>query len=201
MALFNFLKSKNNEQKVTALQQQIISLQEELHSMGEKKEAFQSQLQELKSQISDKTKDIEYLELEKKTVRNDLDDLQSLYNKLLSLLQTSTTKVKSLRSSTEGQLVDFKSNYLVALDENDFNELSSYYELKAENDSLILKKGECEKELRRVESTTRDLEDKSAKLQHQVVSLQEEVSTEKNTRDELKGQIDELQKQVASQKN
>ena len=203
MALFDFLKSKSDKQSenVAELQQQIISLQEEVASVEKKKEHLQSQVEELEKQANQRTIEIDSLEVHKVKIEKEVDSMQSKYDRLFSLLQTSTNKVRSLVSSTEGSLADFDSCYLIALDENDFNELSSYYELKAENDSLILQKKECEQELRRVESATKILEDKSATLQHQFSSLQEQISTEELKRVELGNQIIELEKQVVSQKN
>ena len=203
MALFDFLKSKSDKQseKVAELQQQIISLQEAVASVEKKKEDLQSQVEELEKRANQRTIEIDSLEMHKEKIEKEVDSIQSKYDRLFSLLQTSTNKVRSLVSSTEGSLADFDSCYLIALDENDFNELSSYYELKAENDSLILQKKECEQELRRVESATKILEDKSATLQHQLSSLQEQISTEELKRVELGNQIIELEKQVVSQKN
>lgn len=203
MALFDFLKSKSDKQseKVAELQQQIISLQEEVASVEKKKEHLQSQVEELEKRANQRMSEIESLEMHKEKIEKEVDSMQSKYDRLFSLLQTSTNKVRGLVSSTEGSLADFDSCYLIALDENDFNELSSYYELKAENDSLILQKRECEQELRRVGSATKILEDKSATLQHQLSSLQEQISTEELKRVELGNQIIELEKQVVSQKN
>ena len=203
MALFDFLKSKSDKQseKVAGLQQQIISLQEEVASVEKKKEHLQSQVEELEKRANQRTIEIDSLEMHKEKIEKEVDSMQSKYDRLFSLLQTSTNKVRSLVSSTEGSLADFDSCYLIALDENDFNELSSYYELKAENDSLILQKKECEQELRRVESATKILEDKSATLQHQFSSLQEQISAKELKKDELGNQIIELEKQVVSQKN
>lgn len=203
MALFDFLKSKSDKQseKVAGLQQQIISLQEEVASVEKKKEHLQSQVEELEKRANQRTIEIDSLEMHKEKIEKEVDSIQSKYDRLFSLLQTSTNKVRSLVSSTEGSLADFDSCYLIALDENDFNELSSYYELKAENDSLILQKKECEQELRRVESATKILEDKSATLQHQFSSLQEQISAKELKKDELGNQIIELEKQVVSQKN
>ena len=203
MALFDFLRSKSDKQseKVAELQQQIISLQEEVASVEKKKEDLQSQVEELEKQANQRTIEIDSLEVHKVKIEKEVDSMQSKYDRLFSLLQTSTNKVRSLVSSTEGSLADFDSCYLIALDENDFNELSSYYELKAENNSLILQKKECEQELLRVESTSKILEDKSATLQHQFSSLQEQISTEELKRVELGNQIIELEKQVVSQKN
>ena len=203
MALFDFLKSKSDKQseKVAELQQQIISLQEEVASVEKKKEHLQSQVEELEKRANQRMSEIESLEMHKEKIEKEVDSMQSKYDRLFSLLKTSTNKVRGLVSSTEGSLADFDSCYLIALDENDFNELSSYYELKAENDSLILQKRECEQELRRVGSATKILEDKSATLQHQLSSLQEQISTEELKRVELGNQIIELEKQVVSQKN
>ena len=203
MALFDFLKSKSDKQSenVAALQQQIISLQEEVASVEKKKEHLQSQVEELEKRANQRMSEIESLEMHKEKIEKEVDSMQSKYDRLFSLLKTSTNKVRGLVSSTEGSLADFDSCYLIALDENDFNELSSYYELKAENDSLILQKRECEQELRRVGSATKILEDKSATLQHQLSSLQEQISTEELKRVELGNQIIELEKQVVSQKN
>ena len=203
MALFDFLKSKSDKQSenVAELQQQIISLQEEVASVEKKKEHLQSQVEELEKRANQRMSEIESLEMHKEKIEKEVDSMQSKYDRLFSLLKTSTNKVRGLVSSTEGSLADFDSCYLIALDENDFNELSSYYELKAENDSLILQKRECEQELRRVGSATKILEDKSATLQHQLSSLQEQISTEELKRVELGNQIIELEKQVVSQKN
>ncbi len=203
MALFDFLKSKSDKQseKVAELQQQIISLQEEVTSVEKKKEYLQSQVEELEKRANQRTIEIDSLEMHKEKIEKEVDSMQSKYDRLFSLLQTSTNKVRSLVSSTEGSLADFDSCYLIALDENDFNELSSYYELKAENDSLILQKKECEQELRRAKSATKTLEDKSATLQHQFSSLQEQISAKELKKDELGNQIIELEKQVVSQKN
>lgn len=208
MALFDFLKSKKDEQYVVALQQQLASLKEEVTSEEKKKEKLLSQVQKLNNQIIEKTKEIEDLEVQKKEAQKDVDDQQFAYDKLRSLLQTSTKSIKSLRSSSDGMLIDFNSKYLVALDEDDFNELSSFYELKEENESLSQKKKTIEEELRKIESSTKDLEDTSVKLRHQYISLQEQVSAEESKRDELKShilefenQIDELKKQVVIQKN
>ena len=201
MALFDFLKSKKDEQNAIALQQQIVSLKEEVTSEEKIKEELLSQVQELKEQIKERKKEIEDLEAKKEKTKKIVEDQQSAYDKLRSLLQTSTKRIRSIRSSSDGALADFDSDYLVALDKNDFQELSSYFDMKAENESLIQKKKECDQELHRVESTTKDLKDTSAKLQHQVVSLQEEISAEELKRDGLKSEIDELKNQVVRQKN
>lgn len=201
MALFDFLKSKKDEQNAVALKQQVGSMEEEVTSEEKKKEDLLSQVQELKNQIKERTKEIKDLEAKKEKTIKDVEDQQSAYDKLRSLLQTSTKRIRSLRSSSDGLLIDFDSNYLVALDEDDFNELSSFYELKEENESLSQKKKTIEEELRKIESAAKIQEDKNATLQQQVVLLQQQASTEESKRDEFRNQIDELKKQVATQKN
>ena len=203
MALFDFLKSKSDKQSenVAALQQQIISLQEEVTSMEKKKEYLQSQVQELEKQANQRTNEIERLEMQKEKNKKEVDDMQSTYDRLLSLLQTSTTRIRSIRSSSDGTLADFNSGYLVALDEDDFKELSSYYDLKEENGSLAQKKKMYDEELRKIENATKIQEDKNATLQHQFSSLQKQISAEESKRDELRNQIIELEKQVVGQKN
>lgn len=188
MALFDFLKSKRDEQEALALQQQVASLKEEVTSEGKKKEELLLQVQKLNNQISEKTKEIEDLEAQKKKTQKDVDDQQSIYDKLLSLLQTSTKRIRSLRSASDSKLIDFNSKYLVALDEDDYNELSSYYELKEENEFLIQKKKEFEQELHKIEGAKKNLEDATAILQQQ-------VSAEESKRDELRSQIVELENQ------
>ena len=203
MALFDFLKSKSDKQseKVAALQQKIISLQEEVSSVEKKKEDLQSQVQELEKQANQRTSEIESLEMQKEKTKKEVDNMQSTYDRLFSLLQTSTTKIRSIRSSSDDTLADFNSGYLLALDEDDFKELSSYYDLKEENGSLNLKKKMYDEELRKLENATKIQEDKSATLQHQFSSLQEQISAEESKRDELENQIIELEKQVVGQKN
>lgn len=188
MALFDFLKSKRDEQEALALQQQVASLKEEVASEGKKKEELLLQVQKLNNQISEKTKEIEDLEAQKKKTQKDVDDQQSSYDKLLSLLQTSTKRIRSLRSTSDSKLIDLNSKYLVALDEDDFNELSSYYELKEENESLSQKKKTIEEELCKIESAIKIQEDKN-------VTLQQQMSVEELNRDELRSQIVELENQ------
>ena len=188
MALFDFLKSKKDEQNAIALQQQIVSLKEEVSSEEKKKEELLSQVHELKKQIKDRTKEIVDLEAMKEKTQKDVEDQKSLYDKLLSLLQASTTEIRSIRSSSDGVLADFDSDYLVALNENDFQELSSFYELKAKNESLIKKKKECEQELHRMEGEKKNIEDT-------IATLQQQVSAGESKRAELKSQIVELENQ------
>ena len=201
MALFDFLKSKRDEKSAVPLQQQVASLKEEVTSEEKKREELLSQVQKLNNQIIEKTKEIENLEAQKKEIQKDVDDQQLAYDKLRSLLQTSTKSIKSLHSSSEGMLIDFNSKYLVALDEDDFNELSSFNELKAENESLSQKKRTIEEELWKIESATKIQEDKNATLQQQVVLLKQQASAEESKRDEFRNQIDELKIMVATQKN
>jgi len=188
MALFDFLKSKKDEQNAIALQQQIVSLKEEVSSEEKKKEELLSQVHELNNQIKDRTKEIVDLEAMKEKNQKDVEDQKSLYDKLLSLLQASTTEIRSIRSSSDGVLADFDSDYLVALNENDFQELSSFYELKAKNESLIQKKKECEQELHRMEGEKKNIEDT-------IATLQQQVSAGESKRAELKSQIVELENQ------
>ena len=177
MALFDFLKSKKDEQNAIALQQQIVSLKEEVSSEEKKKEELLSQVHELNNQIKERTKEKEDLEAKKEKIQKNVEDQQSLYDKLLSLLQASTTEIRSIRSSSDGVLADFDSDYLVALDKNDYQELSSFYELKAENESLIQKQKEFGQELHRMEDVKKNLEDTIATL-HQQVSAEESKNAE-----------------------
>ena len=188
MALFDFLRFKKDEQNAIALQQQIVSLKEEVTSEKKKKEELLSQVHELNNQIKERTKEINDLESKKEKTKKDVEDQQSVYIKLISLLQTSTTEIRSIRSSSDRALVDFDSDYLVALDKNDFQELSSYFELKVENESLIQKKKECEQKLTKMEGVKKNLEDT-------ITTLQQHVSAEESKRDEIRSQIVELENQ------
>ena len=203
MALFDFLKFHKDKQskKVAESQQQIVSLQEDVSSLEKEKEELLSQVQELKKQISESTKEVAFGETQKEKAKNDLNDIQSTYDKLLSLLQTSTTKIRCLRSSSDDKLTDFNSEYLVALDANDFKELSSFYRLKEESEALAQKKNICDEELRKIESTIKIQKDENATLQQKHILLQQQVSDEESKREELKQQDEELKKQIVVQKN
>lgn len=201
MALFDFLKFRKDKQgkKVAEAQQQIVSLQEAVFSLEKEKEELISQVQQLKIQINESTKEFDFWEAQKEKAKNDLNNIQSTYDKLSYLLQTSTTKIRCMRSSSDGKLTDFNSEYLVALDANDFNELSSFNELKEESEALTQKKNMCDEALRKIESTTRILKDENETLQQQHILLQQQVSDEESKRDELKSHNENLKKQIVVQ--
>lgn len=201
MAWFNLFKSKDLKHKAFTLQQQLISLEEEVASEEKKKEDLQSQVQILNNQICEREKEIKDLDIQKERIKKDIDDKQIAYDNLLSLLQASTTKIRSLHSTSDGMLINFNYKYLVALDENDFNELSSFYELKRENESLSEQKKVYEKELHKIENSIKVQDEMNATLQQKVDMLQQQVSTEESRKNELTNQIDKLEKRVTTHKD
>ena len=151
MALFDFLKSKTDEQEVLALRQQIASLKEEVISEEKKKQKLLSQVQELKNQITEldnqvvvQRNELYKLQEAKEKARKQAKKATDNYERLDRVLKTSTRQVRSLPYSQYTPLVSLYDKYLVSLEEEDFQELSRYYSLKEENNAFCEKKEQRE---------------------------------------------------------
>ena len=167
MALFDFLKSQ--KEKVVALQQQIKSLKEEVSSQEKKKEELQLQVLELENQIFVQKNELHDLQENKEKTKKQLKKIKETYERLYKILKSSTIQVRCIPSSTSAPLVSLSDKYLISIDEEDFQELSKYYSLKAENKSYYEKKKQREKELLTIEDKIKDNNNELMHLREELI--------------------------------
>ena len=203
MGIFDFFGNRKEKlsENVAALEQKLQSLKQEFLSEEKRGKELKLQNDELAHQIVIKQNEVSKLQQQRDSLSEETTRLNSTQENLLSLLQKSTQELKSIPSSTVIPLVDLNSKYLIAMDEDDYRELSAFYTLRAKVDSLAHTKEELEKELHRSEETTKAQEDRQSTLQRQFDLIQQQVTEVESKRDELEKQIIELEKQVVSQKN
>ena len=203
MGIFDFFGNRKEKlsENVAALEQKLQSLKQEFLSEEKRGKELKLQNDDLAHQIVIKQNEVSKLQQQRDSLSEETTRLNSTQENLLSLLQKSTQELKSIPSSTVIPLVDLNSKYLIAMDEDDYRELSAFYTLKAKVDSLAHTKEELEKELHRSEETTKAQEDRQSTLQRQFDLIQQQVTEVESKRDELEKQIIELEKQVVSQKN
>lgn len=204
MALFDFLKSKWNEQKAFALQQQVASLKDELQFMKEEKVVLQSRLQELKGQIielENQKQDYVGLKQNKEKIRKQLKKLKDTYDELDKLLKSSTKQVRGIPSSDYDPLVSLHDKYLISISEEDFQELSNYYSLKEENKAYCKKKEQREKILQEIETQISDANSELTQLREDAVKQRDlnyscEVECLKKETSIYSKELDEIKKDI-----
>jgi predicted nucleic acid-binding Zn-ribbon protein len=204
MAVFDFLKSKRDKQseKVATFQQQIISLQEEVDSIEKKKEDLQSQVQELGNQVVVQKNELYDLRRDKEKTNKQLKKLKETFERLDKVLKSSTRQVKGIPSSDDTPIISLFDNYLISIDEEDFQELSKYYSLKEENKSFCERKEQREGILLEIEDKIKEANNKLIQLREEMVKQQEinhtyeiniiqkEISKYYNELSEIKKNID-----------
>ena len=141
MAIFDFLKSyeeKKNERKeeIAALQQQVISLRNDVASEEKEKEEIESQIVELKNLVVAYKNELYDLQQDKEQTKKQVKKVKDTFERLDKVLKSSTRQVRSIPSSEYAPIVSLSDNYLISIDEEDFQELSKYYSLKEENQSF-----------------------------------------------------------------
>lgn len=204
MALFDFLKSKWNEQKALALQQQVASLKDELQFMKEEKVVLQSRLQELKGQIielENQKQDYVGLKQNKEKIRKQLKKLKDTYDELDKLLKSSTKQVRGIPSSDYDPLVSLHDKYLISISEEDFQELSNYFSLKEENKAYCKKKEQREKILQEIETQISDANSELTQLREDAVKQRDlnyscEVECIKKEISKYTKELDEIKKNI-----
>ena len=206
MAFFDFLKSheeKLNERKeeIAALQQQLASLRNEVVSEEKEKEELRSQIVELKNQVVAQKKDLYDLQQDKEKTKKQVKKLKETYERLDKVLKSSTRQVRGVPSSGYTPIVSLFDNYLISIDEEDFQELSKYYSLKEENKSFREKKEQREKILQEIEDKIRDANGELAKLREDLIKqrdidhenekkiIQEKIAKYSNELNEIKNNI------------
>lgn len=173
MALFDFLKSheeKLNEKKeeIAALQQQVVSLRNEVALEEKEKEELKSQIVELKNQVVAQKNELYDLQQDKEKTKKQVKKLKETYERLDKVLKSSTQQVRSIPSSGYTPIVSLFDNYLISIDEEDFQELSKYYSLKKENEAF------CEKKEQR-EEILQEIENKIKNANNELVQLREDL--------------------------
>ena len=151
---------------------------------------------DLAHQIVIKQNEVSKLQQQRDSLSEETTRLSSTQENLLSLLQKSTQELKSIPSSMVIPLVDLNSKYLIAMDEDDYRELSAFYTLRAKVDSLAHTKEELEKELHRSEEATKAQEDRQSTLQRQFDLIQQQVTEAESKRDECISQLADLKRQI-----
>ena len=198
MGIFDFFGNRKEKlsENVAALEQKLQSLKQEFLSEEKRGKELKLQNDELAHQIVIKQNEVSKLQQQRDSLSEETTRLNSTQENLLSLLQKSTQELKSIPSSTVIPLVDLNSKYLIAMDEDDYRELSAFYTLRAKVDSLAHTKEELEKELHRSEEATKAQEDRQSTLQRQFDLIQQQVTEAESKRDECISQLADLKRQI-----
>lgn len=198
MAIFDFFGNRKEKlsENVAALEQKLQSLKQEFLSEEKRGKELKLQNDDLAHQIVIKQNEVSKLQQQRDSLSEETTRLNSTQENLLSLLQKSTQELKSIPSSMVIPLVDLNSKYLIAMDEDDYRELSAFYTLRAKVDSLAHTKEELEKELHRSEEATKAQEDRQSTLQRQFDLIQQQVTEAESKRDECISQLADLKRQI-----
>lgn len=198
MGLFDFFGNRKEKLSgnVAALEQKLQLLEQEFLSEAKRGKELKLQNDDLAHQIEIKQNEVSKLQQQRDSLSEETTRLNSAQENLLSLLQKSTQALKSIPSSTVIPLVDLNSKYLIAMDENDYKELSAFYTLRAKVDSLAHTKEELEKELHRSEEATKAQENRQSTLQRQFDLIQQQVTEAESKRDECISQLADLKRQI-----
>ena len=198
MGIFDFFGNRKEKlsENVAALEQKLQSLKQEFLSEEKRGKELKLQNDELAHQIVIKQNEVSKLQQQRDSLSEETTRLNSTQENLLSLLQKSTQELKSIPSSMVIPLVDLNSKYLIAMDEDDYRELSAFYTLRAKVDSLAHTKEELEKELHRSEEATKAQEDRQSTLQRQFDLIQQQVTEAESKRDECISQLADLKRQI-----
>lgn len=198
MGIFDFFGNRKEKlsENVAALEQKLQSLKQEFLSEEKRGKELKLQNDDLAHQIVIKQNEVSKLQQQRDSLSEETTRLNSTQENLLSLLQKSTQELKSIPSSTVIPLVDLNSKYLIAMDEDDYRELSAFYTLRAKVDSLAHTKEELEKELHRSEETTKAQEYRQSTLQRQFDLIQQQVTEAESKRDECINQLADLKRQL-----
>ena len=198
MGIFDFFGNRKEKlsENVAALEQKLQSLKQEFLSEEKRGKELKLQNDDLAHQIVIKQNEVSKLQQQRDSLSEETTRLNSTQENLLSLLQKSTQELKSIPSSTVIPLVDLNSKYLIAMDEDDYRELSAFYTLRAKVDSLAHKKEELEKELHRSEEATKAQEYRQSTLQRQFDLIQQQVTEAESKRDECINQLADLKRQL-----
>lgn len=198
MGIFDFFGNRKEKlsENVAALEQKLQSLKQEFLSEEKRGKELKLQNDDLAHQIVIKQNEVSKLQQQRDSLSEETTRLNSTQENLLSLLQKSTQELKSIPSSMVIPLVDLNSKYLIAMDEDDYRELSAFYTLRAKVDSLAHTKEELEKELHRSEEATKAQEDRQSTLQRQFDLIQQQVTEAESKRDECISQLADLKRQI-----
>ena len=198
MGIFDFFGNRKEKlsENVAALEQKLQSLKQEFLSEEKRGKELKLQNDDLAHQIVIKQNEVSKLQQQRDSLSEETTRLNSTQENLLSLLQKSTQELKSIPSSMVIPLVDLNSKYLIAMDEDDYRELSAFYTLRAKVDSLAHTKEELEKELHRSEEATKAQEDRQSTLQRQFDLIQQQVTEAESKRDECISQLADLKRQL-----
>lgn len=198
MGIFDFFGNRKEKlsENVAALEQKLQSLKQEFLSEEKRGKELKLQNDDLAHQIVIKQNEVSKLQQQRDSLSEETTRLNSTQENLLSLLQKSTQELKSIPSSTVIPLVDLNSKYLIAMDEDDYRELSAFYTLRAKVDSLAHTKEELEKELHRSEEATKAQEYRQSTLQRQFDLIQQQVTEAESKRDECINQLADLKRQL-----
>jgi len=198
MGLFDFFGNRKEKLSgnVAALEQKLQLLEQEFLSEAKRGKELKLQNDDLAHQIEIKQNEVSKLQQQRDSLSEETTRLNSAQENLLSLLQKSTQALKSIPSSTVIPLVDLNSKYLIAMDEDDYKELSAFYTLRAKVDSLAHTKEELEKELHRSEEATKAQENRQSTLQRQFDLIQQQVIEAESKRDECISQLADLKRQI-----
>ena len=198
MGIFDFFGNRKEKlsENVAALEQKLQSLKQEFLSEEKRGKELKLQNDDLAHQIVIKQNEVSKLQQQRDSLSEETTRLNSTQENLLSLLQKSTQELKSIPSSMVIPLVDLNSKYLIAMDEDDYRELSAFYTLRAKVDSLSHTKEELEKELHRSEEATKAQEDRQSTLQRQFDLIQQQVTEAESKRDECISQLADLKRQI-----
>ena len=198
MGIFDFFGNRKEKlsENVVALERKIQSLKQEFLSETKRGKELKLQNDDLAHQIEIKQNEVSKLQQQRDSLSEETTRLNSTQENLLSLLQKSTKGLKSIPSSTVIPLVDLNSKYLIALDEDDYKELSAFYTLRTKVDSLTHTKEELEKELHKSEEATKAQEDRQSTLQRQFDLIQQQVTEVESKRDECRSQLKDLKRQI-----
>ena len=174
MAIFDFLKSyeeKKNERKeeIAALQQQVISLRNDVASEEKEKKEIESQIVELKNLVVAYKNELYDLQQDKEKTKKQVKKVKDTFERLDKVLKSSTRQVRSIPSSEYAPIVSLSDNYLISIDEEDFQELSKYYSLKEENQSFLEKKEQRETILQEIENKIKDANGELTQLREELV--------------------------------
>lgn len=198
MGIFDFFGNRKEKlsENVAALEQKLQSLKQEFLSEEKRGKELKLQNDDLAHQIVIKQNEVSKLQQQRDSLSEETTRLNSTQENLLSLLQKSTQELKSIPSSMVIPLVDLNSKYLIAMDEDDYRELSAFYTLRAKVDSLAHTKEELEKELHRSEEATKAQEDRQSTLQRQFDLIKQQVTEAESKRDECISQLADLKRQI-----
>lgn len=198
MGIFDFFGNRKEKlsENVAALEQKLQSLKQEFLSEEKRGKELKLQNDDLAHQIVIKQNEVSKLQQQRDSLSEETTRLNSTQENLLSLLQKSTQELKSIPSSMVIPLVDLNSKYLIAMDEDDYRELSAFYTLRAKVDSLAHTKEELEKELHRSEEAIKAQEDRQSTLQRQFDLIQQQVTEAESKRDECINQLADLKRQL-----